>query len=495
MIIGAGPAGLTAAYRLCQWGARPLVLEADPKHVGGISRTASFKGYHFDIGGHRFFSKSKEIEDLWTELLGDDMLWRQRRSSIYWRGKLFAYPLRPLQAFAALGPVTAATCGLSYLWQRLLPRRPQRSFEDVMVHLFGRRLYRIFFKAYTEKVWGMSCREISADWARQRITGLSMRTALMNALWLGRRPTSTGPEQVKTLIAGFRYPRRGPGMLWQECARRVQAMGGTVRLGRRVVGLRLDDGTWQVRHCDPEGGDRETAEADYVISSAALAEVVLRLQPAPADTVLRAAASLRYRDFLTVCLIVRGTGAFDENWIYIQDPEVQVGRIQNFRAWSEEMVPDEGSSCYGLEYFCFEGDELWRLADAELVELAADELCTLGLARREDIRDGTVVRQPKAYPVYDDAYTDNVATIREALEQGYPGLHQVGRNGMHRYNNQDHSMMTSLLTVENILAGSKLFDPWNVNQDAEYHEAGAAGVRRTPELHGATAEPNESSPA
>lgn len=476
VIIGAGPAGLTAAYRLCQRGVHPVVLELDPERVGGISRTVTFDGYHFDIGGHRFFSKSQEIEDLWTELLGDDLLWRERKSRILWRGRFFDYPLRPFQALATLGPLTAAGCAVSYLRERLRPTRPQTNFEDVITHLFGRRLYRIFFKDYTEKVWGMDCREISADWALQRVKGLSMRTALANALWLGRRSTS-GRETVKTLITRFRYPRLGPGMLWRECARRVEAMGGLVRLGRRVHGLQFDDGLWKVRHRSADG-DEDITTATHVISSAALAEVMAILDPAPPPNALRAAAALRYRDFLTVALVVRGAGSFDDNWIYVQDPEVKVGRIQNFAAWSPEMVPDPGTSCYGLEYFCQRGDELWSSTDHELIALAERELCSLGLARAPDILKGTVVRQAKAYPVYDGSYSDNVEIIRQALDRCYPRLHQVGRNGMHRYNNQDHSMMTAMLTVENILAERPLFDPWIVNQDAEYHEEGSAGARR-----------------
>lgn len=476
VIIGAGPAGLTAAYRLCQRGEHPVVFESDAERVGGISRTVTFDGYHFDIGGHRFFSKSKEIEDLWIELLGGDLRWCERKSRILWRGRFFDYPLRPFQALAALGPVTAAGCAVSYLRQRFRRSPPQTNFEEVITHLFGRRLFEIFFKEYTEKVWGMDCREISADWARQRVKGLSMRTALANALWLGRR-TSSRQETVKTLISRFRYPRFGPGMLWQECARRIGSMGGSVRLGRRVVGLELDGSLWKIRHRG-DGGDEQITSAEQIISSAALSDVIAILDPAPEENVQSAAASLRYRDFLTVALVVQGTGSFDDNWIYIQDPGVKVGRIQNFAAWSPDMVPDSDTNCYGLEYFCQEGDELWSRSDCELIAQATHELCTLGLGRAPDIVKGAVVRQPKAYPVYDESYLDNVGVIREALGRSYPRLHQVGRNGMHRYNNQDHSMMTAMLTVENILAERELFDPWKVNQDAEYHESGAAGARR-----------------
>lgn len=480
VIIGAGPAGLTAAYCLCQRGVRPVVLEADPERVGGISRTVTMGQYHFDLGGHRFFSKSKEIEDLWTELLGDDMLWRVRKSRILWRGRFFSYPLQPVQAMTALGPFLAAACAVSYLFERLRPARPEDNFEEVITRLFGRRLYTIFFKEYTEKVWGMSCREISADWARQRIKGLSMRTALANSLFIGRRPTA-GKERVKTLITRFRYPRLGPGMLWQECARRVEAMGGSVRLGHRVVGLRMTDSLWHVRAQDRQGNESTTC-AEHVISSAALSDVIAAIEPATSQEVRNAAASLRYRDFLTVALVVRGTGSFDDNWIYVQDPRVRVGRIQNFRAWSPAMVPNADTSCYGLEYFCQEGDELWGSSDEELIALANRELSFLGLARAEDVVRGAVVRQLKAYPVYDRNYSTNVEIIRACLERDYPRLHQVGRNGMHRYNNQDHSMMTAMLTVENILAGNKLFDPWRVNEDAEYLEDGEIGDERVSRL-------------
>jgi protoporphyrinogen oxidase len=472
VIIGAGPAGLTAAYRLCQRGVRPVVLERDPERVGGISRTVTFDGYHFDIGGHRFFSKSQEIEDLWTELLGDDLLWRERKSRILWRGRFFDYPLRPFQTFAALGPLTAAACALSYLRERLRPSRPPANFEEAITHLFGRRLYEIFFKEYTEKVWGMDCREISADWALQRVRGLSLGTALANALWLSRRATSDR-ETVKTLITRFRYPRRGPGMLWQECARRVDAMGGSVRLGRRVIGLELRDGRWNIRHRGDDGGE-DLITAEHVVSSASLADVMAILEPRPPDHVLQAAAALRYRDFLTVALVVRGAGSFNDNWIYIQDPKVRVGRIQNFGAWSPDMVPDSRTVCYGLEYFCQRGDGLWSLTDGELIGLAGEELCSLGLARPPDILKGAVVRQARAYPVYDEDYSNKVSVIREVLDRSYPRLHQVGRNGMHRYNNQDHSMMTAMLTVENILAERIVFDPWKVNQDAAYLEDGDA---------------------
>ena len=482
-IIGAGPAGLTAAYLLSQAGAVVTVLEADPELVGGISRTVEYrspaaggKGFRFDIGGHRFFSKSKEIEDLWTELLGDDMLVRPRSSRILYGGKFYAYPLKAGEALKNLGIVEAARCVASYAHARLFPVANPKSFEDWVSNQFGRRLFSIFFKTYTEKVWGMSCKEISADWAAQRIKGLSLSTAIWNALFPPREPKDRS-KQIKTLIGSFRYPRLGPGMMWVAAARKTREQGGEVRLGCRVTGLEKlpPDRGWRVIFTDTSGHP-QAIEADHVISSAPLRELVHGLSPSPPADVLAAAKALKYRDFLTVALIVRPSLSFDDNWIYIHEPGVKVGRVQNFRSWSPELVPDPALACYGLEYFCFEGDGLWSMSDADLVTLASRELAQIGLVKQGDVLDGYVVRQPKAYPVYDDDYARHVATIRRGLEQGYAGLHLVGRNGMHKYNNQDHAMMTAMLTAKNILAGEQRYDVWDVNQDAEYHEAGDRGA-------------------
>ncbi len=475
-IIGAGPAGLTAAYLLAKKGVPVTVLEADPEYVGGISRTARYKGHHFDIGGHRFFSKSKEVEDLWTELLPDDMLDRPRSSRIFYRGKFFSYPLKAGEALAKLGVFESARCVLSYLKARALPHANPRSFEDWVTNQFGARLFNIFFKTYTEKVWGMSCKEISADWAAQRIKGLSLKTAILNALF-PKKPSQKG-EVIKTLIDTFRYPRKGPGMMWEACARRFQELGGTIHMGRRVTGCSYDAGRrlWTVQH---EGATKDPAwtQARHVISSAPMRQLVGGLSPRPAPGALIAAESLRYRDFLTVVLILKDRDQFNDNWIYIHDPSVKVGRVQNFKSWSPEMVGDPSLNCYGLEYFCFEGDGLWNSTDEGLLKLATEELAKIGLAKPEDVLDGCVVRQPKAYPVYDDNYAKHVETIRRELEENYPNLHLVGRNGMHKYNNQDHAMMTAMLCAENILAGRPVYDLWRVNQDAEYHEAGCTGAQ------------------
>jgi protoporphyrinogen oxidase len=478
-VIGAGPSGLTAAYCLTKETPSVLVIEKDPTYVGGISRTVRYKDFLFDIGGHRFFSKSKEVVDLWREILPDDFIARPRLSRIYYGGKYYSYPLSAFEALRNLGLVTSAACMLSYAYAKASPIAAPRSFHDWVRNQFGERLFQIFFKTYTEKVWGMSCDEISADWAAQRIKGLDLRVAVTNALkrslGLDRKPAKPGEDVVKTLIETFQYPRRGPGMMWEAAAAQIKARGGRIMMGRELERLSYDADrrVWTIDVTTADGGS-ETYTARHVVSSAPVRELVAKISPSPIS--LLHARALRYRDFLTVALMVDKPDLFPDNWIYIHDPSVKVGRVQNFRSWSPEMVPG-GMTCLGLEYFCFEGDGLWRAPDEELVALAKREIAKIGLVAPTDVVDGCVVRQPKAYPVYDEDYRDHVATIRRDLESSYPRLHLVGRNGMHKYNNQDHAMMTAMLTARNILAGERIYDTWQVNEDAEYHEAGAAGAR------------------
>ena len=475
VIVGAGPAGLTAAYELSKKGQRVVVLEADPQYVGGISRTVEYHGYRFDIGGHRFFSKSREVEDLWTEILGADMLERPRSSKIFYRGKFYAYPLKPLEALSQLGVMESALCVFSFLKARLRPVHNPKSFEDWVVNEFGDRLFRIFFKTYTEKVWGMSCKEISADWAAQRIKGLTLGGAIRNAL-VPKRKTKDHAQVVKTLIDAFRYPRLGPGMMWEVCAEKVCALGSEVLLGRNVVACRFDaaSSTWTVT-CRTADGMTEEFRGVHLISSMPMRQLVAQIEPRLSENAVRSGNSLRYRDFLTIGLILRERNRFTDNWIYVHDPNVTMGRVQNYKSWSPEMVPDPNFCCYGLEYFCFEGDGLWTMRDADLIALGAKELEQVGLGNAADVVDGCVIRQPKAYPVYDDDYQQHVGLIRRALAAHCRNLHLVGRNGMHKYNNQDHAMMTALLAARNILAGENKYDVWSVNEDGEYHESGRAG--------------------
>ncbi len=480
-IIGAGPAGLTAGYLLTKKGKSVAIIERDEHYVGGISRTVEHDGYRFDIGGHRFFSKSVAVVDLWDEILPHDFIQRPRMSRIYYEGKFYSYPLRAFEALANLGILRSTACMASYLQYKLFPIRDVRSFEDWTTNQFGRKLYSIFFKTYTEKVWGMPCDEMSADWAAQRIKGLSLWSAVVDgvkrSLGLNRAPNDG--QAAKTLLETFRYPRLGPGMMWDAARDRIERSGfGAIIMGHSLERLSATgENGWRMV-ARSAGGEAMTICAKDTISSAPMRELAKRMHPLP-ETTLNA-SNLKYRDFLTVALKIKSDDLFPDNWIYIHDEKVQVGRVQNFRSWSPEMVPDDDVACVGLEYFCFENDGLWSSSDDELIALATAEMAILGLCDPADVIGGAVVRQEKAYPVYDEHYAANVAALRGELEDKYPTLHLVGRNGMHRYNNQDHAMMTAMLTVENILAGERLYDIWCVNEDAEYHEAGEEGADGRP---------------
>jgi protoporphyrinogen oxidase len=456
LVLGAGPAGLTAALHLVERGRGVTVLERESL-VGGLARTEERDGFRFDLGGHRFFTKHPEVQALWEEILGDELIVRPRMSRIRYGGRMFAYPLDAVDVVRNLGPVELSRALGSYLRARASTGDTD-TFEEWVTRRFGRRLYEMFFSTYTEKVWGVPGSELRAEWAAQRIRGLSFGKAV-RAAFRGVEDDESG--SLRSLVGEFHYPRLGPGQMWEAMRDRVVSLGGRVLCDTPATALEIADGG-VVSVSTPD----ETFAVSEVISSLPLAAVARMAAPGVPAAVASAASGLRYRDFLTVALILDGPDPFPDTWIYVHEPGVQVARIQNFRAWSPFMVPDPRASCIGLEYFCFEGDDLWRTDDATLVELAARELDVLGFGG--GVRAGHVVRVPHAYPIYDENYAARVALMRDWVEN-VDGLQQIGRNGLHRYNNLDHSMLTAARAVENICDGAG-HDVWAVNADSWYHE-------------------------
>ena len=462
VIIGAGPAGLTAGYELMKSGVQSIILEKADK-VGGISRTEVYKGYRFDIGGHRFFTKVDEVSDIWLEILGSDFIQVPRLSRIYYQGKFYDYPLSLLKTLENLGFGSSLLMVSSYLKaklkKKLNPTFEAETFEEWVTDCFGERLYKTFFKTYTEKVWGIPCSQIRADWAAQRIQNMSLKRVLINSLF--------GGQDAKSLIKTFDYPRLGPGMMWERCQDLLGDGGSSVQLNTEIV--RVDHQANHVTKVVAQQGDRRIEiTGDHFINSMPIAALVHRLYPPPPTPVLEAAKGLKYRDFLIVSLIIDQPDLFPDNWLYIHSPEYQVGRIQNFKNWSPEMVPDLRKTCLGMEYFCSEGDDIWEMADSDLTALAAQEIVRLNLGvKHSDIEDGCVIRQLKAYPVYDGEYRQHLTVLQEYIQQ-FENLQTVGRNGMHRYNNQDHSMLTASLAAKNILGENH--DIWDVNVERSYHE-------------------------
>jgi len=468
VVVGAGPAGLSAAYELKRHGTPVTVVEKDPQQVGGIARTLEFMGCRFDVGPHRFFSKSAEIEALWTEVLGEEIRPVSRLTRILYRGKFFDYPIRASNAFLNLGPIETARCLASYAAARIRPVVEPKSFEDWVSNQFGHRLFEIFFQTYTEKVWGISTRELSADWAGQRIKGLNLLEVARNAI-VPARFRRGERAIVKTLVDAFRYPRFGAGQMWEAVAERLASAGHSVRLGEEVVAVRHSGGrVISVVVRDITGRTLDVLGSQF-ISSMPIRELIAKLQPEAPTFVREAASGLGYRDFIAVNLVVDRAQVFPDQWIYVHDPVVKVGRISNFKNFSASMVTDSGLTGLGMEYFCFEDDSMWSSSDAELLDLGRRELVELRICRAEDVKAGMVYRQPKAYPVYDGEYLGHLEVVREWLTRALPNLWLVGRNGMHHYNNQDHSMMTGILVARNIATGAS-FDPWLVNTDAEYQE-------------------------
>jgi len=515
VIIGAGPAGLTAAHELQRAGHFDVTVVEASDSVGGLSRTVDYRGYRMDLGGHRFFSRSDWVMAWWRQMLpidpaaladgtavrlgyrsrqrdldvtpdapatngdpGNVLLVRKRLSRIYHRRRYFDYPLRvDFRTIGRLGWWRSAAAGLSYLVAQAFPRRPERHLEDFLVNRFGKRLFEAFFKSYTEKVWGVPCTAISADWGAQRIKGLSLTRAVLNSVARGLG-LARGNAPV-SLVEHFLYPRLGPGQLWEEVARRVVASGGKLAMRHRVERIAIEGGRVVAIDVRVAEGEALTSyPCDYAISSMPIRDLIACIDPPPPAAVRDVAARLPYRDFIVVGLVVRravpGTpaGGLDlppDNWIYIQEPDVRLGRVQIMNNWSLDLVPDPSTAWLGLEYFCAEGDDLWSLDDAALLALAKRELQQIGLVVAADVLDGVVIRVPKAYPAYVGAYAQ-FGVVRDWLD-AIPNLFLVGRNGMHRYNNQDHSMLTAKAAVDAIVAGRSDKAPlWSINVDDDYIE-------------------------
>ena len=468
-IIGAGPAGLTAGYLLVNKGFKVTILEMDTKYLGGISRTVEYKGFRFDIGGHRFFSKSKEVNDFWDEILKSDFINTPRLSRWYYRGKFFHYPIRLLELLGVFGIWQSILIVFSYFKSKIFPIEPEISLADWCINNFGKYLAKPFFINYNLKLWGIDPAKLSKDFTLQRIKGVSFIGTITNGV---NKILRINTNTSKSFIETFKYPKLGPGMLWEKVAKLIQANGGEIILGAKVTKIIVQSG--KVKRIEyAKAGKIERVRCDYVLSSMPLKELIHSIDPEPPRAIIEAADSLKYRDFITVALMIDKKDMPPDNWIYTHDENIKAIRIQLYKNWSKHMVPDQSKSCIGFEYVCLEGDELWSKSDKELVELAKSELEMLGFADKNQIIDGSVVRMKNVYPVYLLDYATHVAAIKKYLQnltQSH-SLQPMGRCGLHRYNNSDHSMMTAFLCVKNI-TGEGNFDQWQVNSDAEYHEEG-----------------------
>ncbi len=462
IIIGAGPAGLTAGYELEKHDMPCIIVEKEAHTVGGIARTTEYKQWRFDIGGHRFFTKVDRVMTLWKEILGDDFLRCKRLSRIYFHKRFFYYPMRPLDVLKKLGSFRSSRALLSFAKAQLFPIKNEISFRDYIVNHFGTYLYTIFFQHYTEKVWGIPCEQIRADWAAQRIKGMSLGSAIKTAFFGNKK-------QITSLIDSFYYPRLGPGMMWEKLRDRLQASGQAIFLFHSIP-VRIEHDGERVKSITIRNSatrEETTLPCSAIISSMPLRELIPLFSPALTTELQEAARRLRYRDFLLVALVLKKQDIFPDNWIYIHDPDVDVARIQNFKNWSLDMVEDPTTTCLGMEYFTFTSDPLWMASDDALLKKAADELERIGLGKKADVVDGHVVRMEKTYPIYDESYHEVIKTIQNGLSP-LKNLYPVGRNGMHRYNNQDHSMLTAMLAVENLLGANH--NLWEVNTERVYHE-------------------------
>jgi protoporphyrinogen oxidase len=468
VIIGAGPAGLAAATKLTAAKLPTTIFEASSQ-VGGISKTIQYHGYRFDLGPHRFFSKSEKVNNLWNTTLGEDYFVLPRLSRIYYRNQFFNYPIKPFNALLGLGFGTSLQILLSYFTARFFPSPIEDNFEQWVSNRFGKKLYSIFFKTYTEKIWGIPCVEIRAEWAAQRIKGLSLTTALKNSLFPDRR------GKITTLIDNFHYPKYGPGMMYEKMAENMQEQGGVLLNDSEVIQIDhistiVDEQQHhQIKSIKVKSGEHIKDHAlTNCLSSMPITDLIQRLSPSAPVEVCLAAKELCYRSIIVVNVVMKAAHAFADNWIYVHSPEVKLCRILNIKNWSPWMLADPEKTSLGLEYFCTEGDNLWEMSDNDLVALALSELEKIKLGKPADCIDSLVVRVPKAYPVYDMYYAKHLKTIKDYLAS-FSNLQMIGRYGMFKYNNMDHSILTGLYAAENIIAGAQ-HDLWAVNADQEYHE-------------------------
>jgi protoporphyrinogen oxidase len=461
IVMGAGPAGIATAQKLSENGKSVLVIDKDSQ-VGGISKTVNYKIFLFDLGPHRFFTKSKTINKLWEDTLGEDFLPVDRLTRIYYKNKFFNYPIKPVNALQGLGIITAIQVLLSYLWIKIYPYPREDNFEEWVSNRFGYKLYSIFFKSYTEKLWGIPCAEIQAEWVAQRIKGLSMRSAIKNALFPKK-------NSLKTLVEEFHYPKYGSGMMYEKMAENAKNFGAEFLMREKVLEIFHENGkakTVKVKNLD--SGEVTILESDYLVSSIPLTFLAKILNPAPDQEVLEAINNLKYRSTLIINLIYKKTkNPFPDNWIYVHSPEVKMLRIGNPANMSPFMVPDKEKIALGVEYVCEEKGSLWNKNDEELIDMAVQELEMLDFLKKSDFSDGFVIRVPKTYPVYSTSYPENFEKLKKFID-GFQNLQPIGRYGMFKYNNMDHSLLTGIYAAENILGANH--DIWEVNEEKEYHE-------------------------
>lgn len=457
-IIGAGPAGLNAAHELAKNNILSTVFEKSDR-VGGISRTETHKGYRFDIGGHRFFTKNQKIQEIWEETLKKEFLSVPRKSKIYYQGKYFNYPLSLFNAVSQISIFENILVILSYLKVRIRPYKHEETFDQWVSNRFGRRLFNIFFKTYTEKVWGIPCNEIKSDWAAQRIKGLSLSEALLNAL--------SGNHNTHTLVNKFHYPSKGSGMMWEQFRKTIEIQGSKVCLHSELIGIK-HNGSRITDVCYKNKDQKEsTLPVQHLISSIPLPQLISMMDPKPPAKVIAASCNLCFRSFIFVVLIVAQQECFSDQWIYVHNSDVKVGRIQFFNNWSSELIAEPGKRLLGMDYFCNQDDQDWKMSDQQLIDRATQELCRLNITTSHLVEDGIVVREPYAYPIYNNNYDKHLAIIQNYIT-GFENLQTIGRNGMHRYNNMDHSMISGILAAQNILGASH--DLWSINEDKEYLE-------------------------